>query len=155
MIIIDEFRGDWEFCSNFSDHPFTDKYNVEWKTVEHYYQAAKTPHPLLKMLIWDAEFPGQAKKLPSQPDNEKYLYPKEVWLKINKKIMWSALAMKFTQHLDIKEKLVSTNGIELIEGNKWHDNYWGDCTCSRCIKIVGQNMLGKMLMQIRKFDHVK
>jgi hypothetical protein len=152
---IDEFRGDWEFCSNFSDHPFTDIYNIDWKTVEHYYQAAKTPHPLLKFLIWDADSPGLAKRLPDMARNKSYLYGEKIWHKINHKIMWTALAMKFEQHPDIKEKLKSTEKFELIEGNTWHDNYWGDCHCARCRKIKGQNTLGQMLMTIRKFDHVK
>ena len=87
-------------------------------------------------------------------DNKQYLYPKETRHVINHKIMWAALSMKFTQHPEIKEKLVSTKDFELIEGNTWHDNYWGDCHCSRCKKIIGQNMLGTMLMEIRKYDHV-
>ena len=37
----------------------------------------------------------------------------------------------------------------LIEGNHWHDNRWGDCTCERCSAKEGQNWLGKILMEIR------
>lgn len=32
---------------------------------------------------------------------------------------------------------------ELIEGNYWHDTYWGVC------EGVGENHLGKLLMEIR------
>lgn len=38
---------------------------------------------------------------------------------------------------------------EIVEGNYWHDNYWGNCTCDKCKNIEGQNKLGKILMKIR------
>ena len=39
--------------------------------------------------------------------------------------------------------------ILLIEGNTWHDNYWGDCSCNRCKSKSGENMLGILLMELR------
>ena len=39
--------------------------------------------------------------------------------------------------------------IMLIEGNYWHDNYWGNCLCPKCKEIEGQNQLGKILMKVR------
>lgn len=51
---------------------------------------------------------------------------------------------------ELREKLLSTSDAELVEGNTWHDNVWGNCNCPRCIEIEGQNNLGKTLMKIRK-----
>ena len=49
-----------------------------------------------------------------------------------------------------QEKLLSTKDRELIEGNFWHDNFWGDCSCKKCQDIEGGNRLGKLLMEIRE-----
>ena len=46
-------------------------------------------------------------------------------------------------------KLDMTGLEEIVEGNYWHDNYWGNCTCDKCKNIEGQNKLGKILMKIR------
>jgi hypothetical protein len=37
----------------------------------------------------------------------------------------------------------------LIEGNWWHDNFYGSCTCNKCVN-KGENNLGKILMKIRE-----
>lgn len=47
-------------------------------------------------------------------------------------------------------QLQVTGDQELVEGNHWHDNIWGNCVCDRCVNIVGQNWLGQILMQVRK-----
>jgi predicted NAD-dependent protein-ADP-ribosyltransferase YbiA (DUF1768 family) len=49
----------------------------------------------------------------------------------------------------MSDLLLNTGDEELIEGNYWHDNYWGNCTCSKCKDIEGQNKLGKILMKVR------
>jgi hypothetical protein len=45
----------------------------------------------------------------------------------------------------IKAKLVATNPSELIEGNNWGDDFWGDCSGN------GQNMLGQLLEEVRQW----
>ncbi len=44
----------------------------------------------------------------------------------------------------LAERLKNTKDLELIEGNTWGDRYWG-----KDQKGVGQNNLGKILMNIR------
>ena len=51
---------------------------------------------------------------------------------------------KFTQNEELKEKLLATENEELVEGNTWHDTYWGVCNRR------GKNKLGKILMRIRE-----
>ena len=51
---------------------------------------------------------------------------------------------------ELREKLLATGNEELVEGNTWHDNIWGNCSCDCCKKIEGQNKLGKLLMQVRE-----
>ena len=51
---------------------------------------------------------------------------------------------------ELAEKLLKdTRDRYIEEGNNWHDNYWGNCSCEKCEKIIGKNMLGKILMRIR------
>jgi predicted NAD-dependent protein-ADP-ribosyltransferase YbiA (DUF1768 family) len=45
--------------------------------------------------------------------------------------------------------LLATGDEELIEGNTWHDNTWGNCVCQKCQDIPGRNMLGMLLMELR------
>lgn len=75
------------------------------------------------------------------------------WFEHNKvEIMLIGLRLKFSNP-SMKKKLLDTGNRELIEGNYWHDNFWGDCYCPKCVNTNGQNTLGKLLMQIRKEIH--
>ena len=58
MKIINSFRGNFEFLSNFSPHSFIDKDGVEWKTSEHFYQALKTNDKEMKEKILEYFTPG-------------------------------------------------------------------------------------------------
>lgn len=66
------------------------------------------------------------------------------WDKLKYGIMYEVCLAKFRQNRDLLEKLMATGDAELIEGNYWGDTYWGKCNG------VGQNNLGKILMQIRE-----
>jgi predicted NAD-dependent protein-ADP-ribosyltransferase YbiA (DUF1768 family) len=62
--------------------------------------------------------------------------------------MMRGLRLKF-QDPKLRAMLLATGNEELIEGNTWHDNTWGDCSCDACKDIEGKNMLGKLLMKVR------
>ncbi len=72
------------------------------------------------------------------------------WEEIKINVMLECVRAKFYQNRDLAGKLVETDGLELIEGNRWHDNIWGNCSCSRCQHIEGKNLLGKILMRVRE-----
>jgi len=57
--------------------------------------------------------------------------------------MYEVCLAKFKQHADLREKLLSTGSVQLIEGNDWNDREWGVCNGT------GKNKLGKILMRIR------
>jgi predicted NAD-dependent protein-ADP-ribosyltransferase YbiA (DUF1768 family) len=63
--------------------------------------------------------------------------------------MYEICYAKFSQNVELKEKLLATGNKHLIEGTYWHDNCWGDCYCEDCVDIVGENRLGEILMEIR------
>ena len=71
------------------------------------------------------------------------------WEEVKDQIMYEIVFAKFAQNPDIAKKLVETGKEPIVEGNLWHDNYWGDCKCDRCKDIKGKNMLGKILMVAR------
>lgn len=73
------------------------------------------------------------------------------WERVKDEAMLACLRAKFSDPV-LADKLLDTGIEELVESNYWHDNYWGDCTCShntQC-KNPGKNMLGTLLMQVRK-----
>lgn len=137
--MIEHFRGDYSFLSNF----FPEKITVsgkEYPTVEHYFQAMKTKDPLEREKIRTAETPGKAKRLGRtvklRPD----------WHEIKLKVMEQALRKKFADP-ELKALLKETGSQELIEGNEWGDKFWG---CVQEEEVwVGENNLGKLLMKIR------
>jgi predicted NAD-dependent protein-ADP-ribosyltransferase YbiA (DUF1768 family) len=49
----------------------------------------------------------------------------------------------------IAKLLLATGGKNIVEFNRHHDNFWGDCTCMKCYRI-GANWLGETLMLIRR-----
>lgn len=59
-------------------------------------------------------------------------------------IMESILLLKFNQHPEIKENLLNT-GLRIIISSDTNDSYWGIGK-----DLQGNNMLGKILMKLRK-----
>ena len=57
-------------------------------------------------------------------------------------IMKDKKKQKFSKS-PLKEMLLETNTKELIEGNNHGDTYWGT------VNGKGENMLGKLLMEVR------
>ena len=139
---IDSFSGDYRFLSNF--YPTTVELDVvRYLSVEHAYQAAKTLDlearvPILAMTASQAKSYGR--KVVLRPD----------WESVKLDVMVGLLRQKFdpARYPILTEKLVDTRSRELIEGNTWHDLWWGRCNCSYH-KSRGENWLGRLLMQVR------
>ena len=140
--MIVEFDGDYAFLSNF--YPSTIYHDgITYPTNEHFFQAMKTLDIDERKAIAAAETPGQAKRMGRnvklRPD----------WEKIKVDVMRLGLILKFTD-AELAEKLVATGDEELVEGNWWHDNTWGNCHCTACSRKGGRNLLGMLLMEVRK-----
>ena len=140
-IPITVFDGDHEFLSNFSPDSFEWR-NIHWQTSEHAYQAVKTVNHEEFEYVKNADSPGQAKK------RGRRIKCRADWEQIKDEVMLDILRCKFAPGTELAGKLVATGEAELVEGNYWHDCYWGRCTCAGCGN-KGKNMLGKTLMQIR------
>ena len=140
--MINKFEGEYAFLSNFAYSPISDG-NIMFPTVEHYFQAAKTLNMKDYEAIAAADTPGQAKRLGRNVEL------REDWEKVKEQTMLDALRKKFEKP-SFRTRLLATNNEELVEGNYWHDNTWGDCYCDHCKDIKGKNLLGKLLMQVRE-----
>lgn len=72
------------------------------------------------------------------------------WEAVKDDVMLEIVRNKFKMHKDLAKQLIETGDAVLIEGTTgWHDNYWGTCSCPKCINIKGKNHLGIILMQVR------
>lgn len=140
--MINRFEGKYSFLSNFYQSTISDG-NLMFPTVEHMFQAAKTTNMAEYEKIACARTPNEAKHL------GRHVTLRKDWEEVKEQVMYKALIEKFSIP-ELRRLLLATGDEELIEGNVWHDNTWGNCTCERCRNIEGQNKLGKLLMKIRE-----
>lgn len=138
------FFGGYRWLSNFYPSPITDANGTVWPTVEHYYQAMKSTTAEDARLIHAAVRPGDAKRA------GRSIIIRSDWEQIKDGVMMWALATKFAPGTEFAQLLLDTRTMQLIEGNEWHDNYWGNCRCgaANCL-APGRNVLGEMLMDVR------
>lgn len=152
------FKGDWSFLSNFfpvkvivdaGSFPFGSQAQYEvtlevYNSVEHAYQASKFLDPKIRALfrlnISPSDARAQAHKLKDKVRSD--------WKEVSLGIMKDLIIQKFTGSI-LRRKLLSTFQAELVEGNWWHDNWYGNCICEDCEDVRGENHLGKILMEVR------
>ena len=119
--VINEFRGDYYFLSNFYPAPIVVKDMGMVDTVEHAFQAAKTIDLEEMKKIFKAYSPALAKQL------GKTVTLRNDWQEIKNDLMYQLVRLKFLSHPDLHQKLQDTGEAMLIEGNTWGDTYWGVC----------------------------
>lgn len=157
-----------EFSNYFASSVTID--NVRYPTTEHYYQAQKflgkgandRSLEYAKTII-KQNTPNKAKILASQKVQGGYKwkvelnviirqYPdvkiREDWESIKDNVMRVAVLHKFIQHDKLKELLLKTGDLGIVEHSK--DNYWGDG-----LNNSGLNMLGKILVETRELLRCK
>lgn len=135
--MINSFRGEHYFLSNFSPSEICIQ-NIKYPTVEHAYQAMKAINNEDRKLISNANTPKEAKRLGNT------VVCREDWERVRLVVMRGLVFMKFIINTNLRKQLIDTGDEELIEGNWWKDTFWGVCNG------VGENNLGKILMEIRK-----
>lgn len=134
--MISKFSGKYRFLSNF--WPVEIAYeDITYPSVEHAYQASKSLDKKLRQGISKLQTPGSAKR------KGRELTLRKDWEDIKTQIMYDLLLLKFA-YPDLRENLIATNDLKLVEGNHWGDTFWGVCNGK------GNNYLGKLLMQIRR-----
>lgn len=136
LMTISSFQGEHSWLSNF--WPVQVEYEgIIFPSVEHAYQAAKTLDMNKRKEMALLSRPGEAKRV------GKGLTFRSDWNQIKVEIMTELVEKKFKDPI-LRQKLKSTGDQPLIEGNTWHDTFWGVCNGK------GQNHLGKILMKVRE-----
>ncbi len=133
------YEQDFYILSNFS------AFTLQWDgkrfdTSEAAYHYEKFPrHPDVR---WAIQFAPSAHEAFKIAENNKEFRRKN-WERVRVKIMGDILRAKAEQHEYVRRKLLATGNRELIE-NSWRDNFWGWGE-----NRDGQNMMGKLWMEIR------
>lgn len=136
--VIDCFRGDYFFLSNFYEIPVS--YNgITYQNSEAAFQAQKTFDENIRR-EFSTLSPKAAKK------KVKSMIVRSDWQQVKVGIMKEIVTNKFVQNPDLKEKLLATGDRKLVEGNTWNDKCWGvDIRTGR-----GKNQLGHILEEVRQ-----
>lgn len=138
---IKNFSGKYDFLSNF--YPCSIVYNgYPYTSVEAAFQSEKCADPrdcvqFTELSARDAKRLGRKVEL------------REDWEERKLDVMWELLCIKFLNYPELLAKLLQTDIAFLVEGNTWHDNFWGTCSCERCSRRPGANKLGRLLMSLR------
>ncbi len=135
---ITRFRNEYGFLSNMYS------VNVEWdgrtyRNSEAAFQSAKTLDPGER----DA-FCGLTGVAAKRLGRKMLLRPD--WWDVRVGVMEEVVRAKFTQNPGLAEKLVATGDAPLLEGNTWHDTFWGVDSKT----LEGENHLGVILMRVRE-----
>lgn len=133
------YGGDFGYCfSNFAS------FGVEWRgrrwmTSEHAYQAAKFDDLRVVNEIHAAMSAHAALKLAKEYADQ----VRVTWADEKVAVMKDIITRKFEQHPYIQKQLRESGDLEIIE-NSPKDSFWG-----RGPDWKGQNMLGKLWMEVR------
>ncbi|PQO30815.1 NADAR family protein [Blastopirellula marina] len=125
--------------SNFAPYPIRIG-KKSWPTTEHYFQAMKFKGKADQEAIRKANSPLLAARMGR--DRKRTL--RRDWESAKVNVMREALLAKFRQHDDLSLLLLETGDAKLVEHTE-RDDYWGDGGDGR-----GKNMLGRLLMEVRK-----
>ena len=146
MNSIEGFKGEWSFLSNF--YPCEIQCDgLIYKSVEAFYVAMKCNNEQMlngkhytvgdfREMIASTPNPGLVKKIGQK------IKVRSDWDEKRLDFMNWAVREKF-KDVNLAELLLSTEDMELIEGNVWNDTFWGVCNGK------GHNHLGKILMKVR------
>lgn len=134
------FKGEYSFLSNM--YIATINWNGKmWPSSEHAYQAAKTFDDAEQEEIRLHPCPKNAKRAGKRVT----MIPE--WNSIRVEVMREIVRCKFQQNPELMQKLLATKDATLIEGNWWHDRFWGVCPFDG---NDGKNWLGRILMEVRE-----
>ncbi|GAA1457492.1 NADAR family protein [Nocardiopsis exhalans] len=143
------FTGQLGFLSNFDTTSFfVSQLNTDVPSGEHAFNALKTLSDDERRHVLAAPTPAESKKrgrrVTLRPEWDAGV---RVWA------MQRVLMAKFSVP-ELSAKLQATGSLRLVETNRWHDQFWGDCFCDRHAQTPGQNMLGELIMAIRAHQRV-
>lgn len=133
------YEKEYYFLSNFS------AFGIDWKgkfymTSEHVYQTEKFTDETIREKVRVAKSAYDAKQIAKA---HRHFY-REDWQDIKLGVMKEILSAKVSQHEYIKEKLLDSGDSIFVE-NSPEDSFWGWGPDKD-----GENLLGKLWMEVRK-----
>lgn len=146
-------NGQYACMSNFYPCNFVDDDN-QFNCSEQYFMYQKClmfdpENTELLNAILHSQNPTKIKQFGRQVRN----YNDKIWSEQRYEIMKQANMLKFTQNNDICEILLSTGNEMLYEAAKndriWGIGYYANAVANVPIHKYGQNLLGKVLMEVR------
>ena len=142
--VITEFKGSYAYLSNFWREGVRYR-GAEFASAEHAFQASKCQDESERREVASAVTPAEARRR----GRTAVLRPD--WERTKKRVMLEIVLAKFTGDEHLRSALCNGTGrARLVEGNRWHDNYWGNCWCGApACAAPGLNYLGLFLMWAR------
>jgi ribA/ribD-fused uncharacterized protein len=118
---------------------------VEFRTSESLYQSCRYPdHPEVQRYVVGQSSPMMSKRVPNREG-----LTRSDWDEVRVEIMRWCLRVKLSQHLDEFGGLLwSTDRRPIIEESR-KDQFWGSKPSDDGF-LVGSNVLGKLLMELRE-----
>lgn len=139
--MINRFNNEYLFLSNFYEGDVFEYKGMKFANTEAAFHSQKD---LTRQKEFEMLRPSQSKKLGRRVN----LRPD--WDEVRVQIMYDVCYAKFTQDEKLKAKLLATGNKHLIEGNYHGDRIWGMTYSQKTGHWIGENNLGKVLMQLRK-----
>jgi predicted NAD-dependent protein-ADP-ribosyltransferase YbiA (DUF1768 family) len=142
-VTVKEFRDKYSFLSN------SYKCSVEWEgilypSVSHALSATLTEHKKERIKISETKNISDVKKF------TKDFQVTDKWTRNKYQLMYDLVLKKFLTDSMLEFKLLCTEGAKLVNGNHWHDNINGVCSCRECIGKPSENRLGEILTRVRR-----
>lgn len=131
------FDGEHRWLSNFWYCPVHFE-GLTYPSLENAYQASKTTDPAIRGVFANIGFNPKAAK-----SEGKRLKLRPEWNDPFKLHTMRLLLRQKFKLPSLRAKLLGTGHVTLIEGNDWHDTFWGVCHGE------GLNHLGMLLMELR------
>ena len=139
---IRSFRGDNWPLSNF--YPCVIIHDgLEYRNLESAFQAAKCSILAERVQFGPLEA-AEARRL------GRSVTLRNDWENIKLFVLVELVRIKFVSNPGLLRYLLDTGDAYLSEDNTWHDNFYGNCTCTRCQNTLGLNYLGHTLMVFRE-----
>jgi ribA/ribD-fused uncharacterized protein len=145
-------RDAFGFLSHFYPSPIVLD-DMEWPTVEHFYQAHKSLDPRYQAAIRACDTPSLAKRRaatpgPGRKDRGSWFFetgkmPRPDWALVKADIMRRADLAKYSQNLNLADRLLATDDAEIIEDTR-SDAFWGQGRDG-----AGENWAGRIIMEVR------
>lgn len=150
--MIEKFEGRWRFLSNFYASEISHQ-GITYNSVEAYYVAMKCGNEQMvngrhytvidfREMISKIANPSIVKSIGQK------MHVRKDWDEKKLDFMNWGVREKFKEE-SLKQMLLDTGDLPIVESNYWHDNFWGQCLCGKCSN-KGKNNLGKILMDVRK-----